>query len=36
MRAASFSAAAAADLTLEKEVMKKIDAVTKEILYPMG
>jgi aryl-alcohol dehydrogenase-like predicted oxidoreductase len=27
---------AAADLTLEKEVMKKIDAVTKEILYPMG
>ncbi len=27
---------AAADLTLDKEVMKKIDAVTKEILYPMG
>ena len=27
---------AAADLTLEKDVMKKIDAVTKEILYPMG
>jgi len=27
---------AAADLTLSDEVMKKIDAVTKEILYPMG
>ena len=27
---------AAADLTLDAEVMKKIDAVTKEILYPMG
>jgi len=27
---------AAGDLTLEPEVMKKIDAVTKEILYPMG
>ncbi len=27
---------AAADLTLSDEVLKKIDAVTKEILYPMG
>ena len=27
---------AAAYLTLSAEVMKKIDAVTKEILYPMG
>ncbi len=27
---------AAADLTLDAAVMKKIDAVTKEILYPMG
>jgi len=27
---------AAADLTLGADVMKKIDAVTKEILYPMG
>jgi aryl-alcohol dehydrogenase-like predicted oxidoreductase len=27
---------AAADITLNPEVMKKIDAVTKEILYPMG
>ena len=27
---------AAADLTLSAEVMKQIDAVTKEILYPMG
>lgn len=27
---------AAADLTLSPEVMKKIDAVSKEILYPMG
>jgi aryl-alcohol dehydrogenase-like predicted oxidoreductase len=27
---------AAADVTLSTEVMKKIDAVTKEILYPMG
>jgi len=27
---------AAADLVLEKDVMKKIDGVTKEILYPMG
>ncbi len=27
---------AAADLTLSTDVMKKIDAVTKEILYPMG
>jgi len=27
---------AAADLTLSAEVMKKIDTVTKEILYPMG
>ncbi len=27
---------AAADLTLTAEVMKQIDAVTKEILYPMG
>ncbi len=27
---------AAADLTLSADVMKKIDAVTKEILYPMG
>ncbi len=27
---------AAADLTLSAEVMQKIDAVTKEILYPMG
>ena len=27
---------AAADLVLEKDVMKKIDAVTKDILYPMG
>jgi aryl-alcohol dehydrogenase-like predicted oxidoreductase len=27
---------AAADVTLSAEVMKKIDAVTKEILYPMG
>jgi len=26
----------AADLTLSADVMKKIDAVTKEILYPMG
>lgn len=28
--------AAAADLTLSADVMKKIDAVSKEILYPMG
>jgi aryl-alcohol dehydrogenase-like predicted oxidoreductase len=27
---------AAADLTLTPEVMKKVDAVTREILYPMG
>jgi aryl-alcohol dehydrogenase-like predicted oxidoreductase len=27
---------AAADLTLDAEVMKKVDAVTKDILYPMG
>jgi len=27
---------AAADLTLDREVMKEIDAVTREILYPMG
>jgi len=27
---------AAADLTLDAEVMKKIDAVSKEIMYPMG
>jgi aryl-alcohol dehydrogenase-like predicted oxidoreductase len=27
---------AAADLTLDQDVMKKIDAVTKDILYPMG
>ena len=27
---------AAIDLTLDDEVMKKIDAVSKEILYPMG
>jgi aryl-alcohol dehydrogenase-like predicted oxidoreductase len=27
---------AAADLTLDREVMKQIDAVTREILYPMG
>jgi len=27
---------AAADLTLSAEVMKQVDAVTKEILYPMG
>ena len=27
---------AAADLTLEPDTMKKIDAVSKEILYPMG
>lgn len=27
---------AAADLTLEAETLKKIDAVSKEILYPMG
>ncbi len=27
---------AAADLTLSDEVMKKIDAVSKEIMYPMG
>jgi aryl-alcohol dehydrogenase-like predicted oxidoreductase len=27
---------AAADLTLDAEVMKKVDGVTKEILYPMG
>ena len=27
---------AAADLTLEASVMKQIDAVTKDILYPMG
>jgi aryl-alcohol dehydrogenase-like predicted oxidoreductase len=27
---------AAGDLTLDVEVMKKIDGVTKEILYPMG
>jgi aryl-alcohol dehydrogenase-like predicted oxidoreductase len=27
---------AAADLTLDAEVMKQVDAVTKEILYPMG
>jgi aryl-alcohol dehydrogenase-like predicted oxidoreductase len=27
---------AAADLTLSADVMKRIDAVTKEILYPMG
>lgn len=27
---------AAADLTLEPSVMKQIDAVTKDILYPMG
>ena len=27
---------AAADLTLDADVMKKIDAVSKEIMYPMG
>ena len=27
---------AAADLTLDAEVMKQIDAVSKEIMYPMG
>ncbi|HEX2594671.1 MAG TPA: aldo/keto reductase, partial [Rhizomicrobium sp.] len=27
---------AAADLTLSPEVMKKIDGVTRDILYPMG
>ncbi len=27
---------AAADLTLSDEVMKAVDAVTKDILYPMG
>jgi aryl-alcohol dehydrogenase-like predicted oxidoreductase len=27
---------AAADVTLDKEILAKIDAVTKEILYPMG
>jgi aryl-alcohol dehydrogenase-like predicted oxidoreductase len=27
---------AAADLTLDAEVMRKIDVVSKEILYPMG
>jgi aryl-alcohol dehydrogenase-like predicted oxidoreductase len=27
---------AAADVTLDKDVLKKIDAVSKEILYPMG
>jgi len=27
---------AASDVTLTPEVMKAIDAVTKEILYPMG
>jgi aryl-alcohol dehydrogenase-like predicted oxidoreductase len=27
---------AAADMTLDAEVMKKIDAVSKEIMYPMG
>ena len=27
---------AASDLTLSDEVMKAIDAVTKDILYPMG
>ena len=27
---------AAADVTLDAEVLKKIDAVTKDILYPMG
>ena len=27
---------AAADVVLEKDVLKKIDAVSKEILYPMG
>ena len=27
---------AAADLTLSPEVMKAVDAVTREILYPMG
>ena len=27
---------AAADLTLDKDTLKKIDAVTKDILYPMG
>ena len=27
---------AAADVTLSAEVMKQVDAVTKEILYPMG
>jgi aryl-alcohol dehydrogenase-like predicted oxidoreductase len=27
---------AAADLTLDKDVLKAIDAVTKDILYPMG
>ena len=27
---------AAIDLTLDDDVMKKIDAVSKEILYPMG
>jgi aryl-alcohol dehydrogenase-like predicted oxidoreductase len=27
---------AAGDMTLSPEVMKKVDAVTKEILYPMG
>jgi len=27
---------AAADLTLDQETLKKIDAVSREILYPMG
>ena len=27
---------AAADLTLDADTLKAIDAVTKEILYPMG
>jgi len=27
---------AAADLTLDAEVLRKIDVVSKEILYPMG
>ena len=27
---------AAIDMTLDDDVMKKIDAVSKEILYPMG
>ena len=27
---------AAADLTLDAETLRKIDAVSKEILYPMG